>query len=203
MGVACIWLGVASTKSYTPLLVGRAFLGVFEAPIESIAPSTITDIFFLHDRGTKVSMYGLSVLGGNELGPMLSAFIIAALGMNWAFYIVAMFVGLNLVTMFFGMPETKYTGERPSIIASSSDVPREKSGSLHVEIAETKPKRRYVGELAFWGSSDPDVKLWKVFLRPFVLLAYPTVLWACLVYGMALSWNVILGATTAQLFAPP
>jgi MFS family permease len=73
MGVACIWLGVASSKSYTPFLVGRAFLGIFEAPIESIAPSTITDIFFLHNRGEKVSMYGLSVLGGNELGPMLSA----------------------------------------------------------------------------------------------------------------------------------
>ena len=144
MAVACIWLGVASTRSYTPLLVGRAFLGVFKAPIESIAPSTITDIFFLHDRGTKVSMYGLSVLGGNELGPTLSAFIIAAPGINWAFYIVAMFVGLNLVTMFFGMPETKFTGDRPSTIVSSSDEPLDKSKSLHVEVAETKAKRRYI-----------------------------------------------------------
>jgi MFS family permease len=199
MGIACVWLGVASTKSYTPFLVGRAFLGIFEAPIESIAPSTVTDIFFLHDRGEKISMYGLSVLGGNELGPMLSAFIIQSLGMNWAFYIVAMFIGLSLVAMFFGMPETKFTGVRPSILRSSVEV-SEKSNNLHVEVAETKKKRSYVGELAFWGSSDPDVKLWKVFLRPFVLLSYPTVLWACLIYGMALSWNVILGATTAQLF---
>jgi MFS family permease len=72
MGVACIWLGVASNVSYTPFIVGRAFLGLFEAPIESIVPSTVTDIFFLHNRGARISMYGLSVLGGNELGPLVS-----------------------------------------------------------------------------------------------------------------------------------
>jgi hypothetical protein len=27
--------------------------------------------------------------------------------------------------------------------------------------------------------------------------------WSCFVYGLALSWNVILGATVAQLFSPP
>ena len=123
--------------------------------------------------------------------------------MNWAFYIVAMFVGLNLVTMFFGMPETKFSGERPSVIVSGRVDDLNKPKTLHVEVMETKKKRSFVSQLAVWGSSDPKVKLWKVFLRPFVLLAYPTVLWACLVYGMALSWNVILGATTAQLFSPP
>lgn len=202
MAVACVWLGVTSTRSFTPFLVGRAFLGIFEAPIESIVPSTITDIFFLHDRGAKVSIYGLSVLGGNELGPMLSAFIIQSLGMNWAFYIVAMFIGLNFVTMFFAMPETKFTGARPSIVISPPQSSA-KVDVVHEEVVENSKTRSYLGELAFWGSSEPGVSLWKVFLRPFMLLAYPTVVWSCFIYGMALSWNVILGATTAQLFAPP
>ena len=72
MGVACVWLGLASNASYTPFIIGRAFLGLFEAPIESIVPTTITDMYFLHNRGAKVSFYGLSVLGGNELGPVVS-----------------------------------------------------------------------------------------------------------------------------------
>lgn len=211
MGVACIWLGVASNKTYTSFILGRAFLGVFEAPIESIVPSTITDIFFLHDRGAKVSMYGLSVLGGNELGPMLSAFIIQTLGIDWAFYIVAIFVFANVVTIFFFMPETKYTGHRPTILEdTSAHTTSEKklsSSSSHVEISPTEefqPKRRaLLQRLAFWGSPDPGVSLAQAFIRPFILLAYPTVLWSCLIYGLALSWNVIIGVTTAQLFAPP
>jgi MFS family permease len=206
MGIACIWLGITSTKTFTPFVVGRAFLGIFEAPIESIVPSTITDIFFLHDRGAKVSMYGLSVLGGNEIGPMISAFIIQTLGMDWAFYIVAMFICANLVSMFFFMPETKFRGVRPSILRNTLVPTSEKTGGIHVEVSkeEAEPKKRtYVQELKFWGQSDPEVNLVRAFVRPFILLAYPTVLWSCLTYGLALSWNVIIGATTAQLFAPP
>lgn len=71
MGVACIWLGIASNATYIPFVIGRAFLGLFEAPIESIVPTTITDTFFLHERGAMVSIYGLSVLSGNELGPLV------------------------------------------------------------------------------------------------------------------------------------
>jgi len=208
MGVACIWLGVASKKSYTPFLVGRAFLGIFEAPIESIVPSTITDIFFLHNRGAKVSLYGLSVLGGNEIGPMLSAFIIQALGMNWAFYIVAIFVFTNAATIFFSMPETKYAEERPSMTmqAIATNENEKEPHSKHVEsltVKEVEPKRSYLSELKFWSKGDPKVSLSKAFLRPIALMAYPTVIFSCLLYGMALSFNVILGATTAQLFAPP
>jgi hypothetical protein len=65
------------------------------------------------------------------------------------------------------------------------------------------PRKTCLEELKFWPAGDPSVNLLHVFARPFVLLAYPTVLWSCLIYGLALSWNVILGTVVAQLFAPP
>lgn len=122
MGIACVWLAVAANKNYTVFIVGRAFLGAFEAPIESIVPSTVTDMYFLHNRGEFVAMYGLAVLGGNELGPMFSGLIVQSLGMDWAFWIVAMFIGANLVSMFFFMPETKFTGPRPVILPQSESA---------------------------------------------------------------------------------
>ncbi|KAH7006811.1 major facilitator superfamily domain-containing protein [Ilyonectria destructans] len=215
MGVACVWLGLASNTSYTPFLVGRAFLGLFEAPIESIVPTTITDMFFLHDRGEKVSAYGLAVLGGNELGPLFSALIIQHLNMAWAFYIVAMFIGLNAVTIFFFMPETKYRGQRPGNALDGGGTTQEngEKSSAHmiedtrsacsagVEAAPVEiPKHSYLSELRPWQKPDADVSLRKAFFRPFVLVAYPTVLWACLIYGISLGWNVIIGSTVAQLF---
>ncbi|KAH7166076.1 major facilitator superfamily domain-containing protein [Dactylonectria macrodidyma] len=220
MGIACVWLGLASNASYTPFLVGRAFLGLFEAPIESIVPSTITDIFFLHNRGEKVSFYGLSVLGGNELGPLFSALIIQRYGKDWAFYIVAMFIGLSCVSMFFFMPETKYTRPRPQPFLAGNEADNDEKAKVErierfgdnvnsdacgesVESApQGVPKRGFVRSLALWEKPDPNVSLRNAFLRPFVLVTYPTVLWACLVYGVSLGWNVILGATVAQLFAP-
>ncbi|KAH8883508.1 MFS general substrate transporter [Thozetella sp. PMI_491] len=207
MGVACVWLGFASNDTYTTFIAGRAFLGFFEAPIESIVPTTITDLFFLHDRGEKVSFYGFSVLGGNEIGPLLSALIIQRLGMGWAFFIVAMFVALNCITMFFFMPETRYTGPRPSPFSSSTQRQSGKELEVHqlenIDTASTATsKRGFLRNLALWEKPDPNVSLRKTFLRPFVLVTYPTIFWACMVYGMSLGWNVILGATVAQLFAP-
>lgn len=210
MGAACMWLGQASNNSYENLLVARAFLGAFEAPIESIVPSTVTDIFFLHDRGEKISLYGLSVLSGNELGPLFSALIIQRYGMGWAFWIVGFFIFLNAITILLAMPETKYTGARPKIVPQSVDF--EKVGSAEhdekdlrqsvVTVEGQVKKKNVFQEMAFWSKPDPTVSLRKAFLRPFILLTYPTVMWASFIYGLSLGWNVILGSVVGQLFAP-
>ena len=128
MGVACIWLAICAEKTYTPFIVGRAFLGLFEAPIEAIVPSTVTDVFYLHERGEKVSVYGLAVLGGNEIGPLVSAFIIQTLSVRWAFFIVAISIFIKQITLIFFMPETEFTGPRPEIILSTPDEAHEEKG---------------------------------------------------------------------------
>lgn len=192
MALACIWLAIAAEKTYPNFVVARAFLGLWEAPIEAIVPCTITDIFYLHERGMMISIYGLSVLGGNELGPLLSAYIIQGLSMRWAFFIVAMIIGLSFVIMVFSMPDTQYHGTRPVIVPG---------GSAPERPLQSLKKKSYIRELAFFSTVDKQANLWKIFLRPLILGLYPTILWASLVYGMSLSWNVILGVIVAQLFS--
>lgn len=213
MGIACIWLAIACEKTFPNLVCARAFLGLFEAPIEAIVPSTIADIFFLHERGEMIALYGLSVLGGNELGPLFSAYIIEYLSMRWAFFIIAISIGVSLALMIFLMPETIFEGHRPIIVSvPGHDSKREEEGkysSEHIETDErvseeslTVTKQTYMQDL-FRVTLNKDVNLWTLFKRPFILIAYPTVLWSSLVYGMSLSWNVILGIMIAQLFSPP
>ncbi|KAJ5548470.1 hypothetical protein N7513_005704 [Penicillium frequentans] len=216
MGIACIWLAIASEKTFPNLVCARAFLGLFEAPIEAIVPSTIADIYFLHERGEMIALYGLSVLGGNELGPLFSAYIIEYLSLRWAFFIIAISIGVSLALMIFLMPETIFEGHRPIIVPVSSYDSKEESkqkeaekhSSEHIETEErvseeslTVTKRTYMQDL-FRFTANKDVSLWALFKRPFILMAYPTVLWSSLIYGMSLSWNVILGIIVAQLFSP-
>ncbi|KAL3454187.1 major facilitator superfamily domain-containing protein [Aspergillus insuetus] len=177
MAIACVWLAVAAEKTYPVFVIARTFLGLWEAPIEAIVPSTVTDIFYLHERGEKISIYGLSVLGGNEFGPLVSAYIIQALSMRWAFFIVAMFIGVNVVTIFFFMPETKFTGPRPVIrprvdSPAACDEPNQKSSSEHretiedapvVELAETEVssvrKKTFIQELTCCSVVDHDLSI--------------------------------------------
>lgn len=209
MGIACVWLAVAAEKTYPTFVVARAFLGLWEAPIEAIVPSTVTDLFYLHERGMMISIYGLCVLGGNELGPLLSAYIIQGLSMRWAFFIVAMVIGLSLLIMVFSMPETKFDGARPVIVPGVNPLdPLRHRGTSIAETLEGPERRQlaslkrgsFLRDLSYCSVIDRQVSLWKVFVRPLVLALYPTILWSSLVYGMSLSWNVILGATVAQLF---
>lgn len=209
MCLACIWLAIASETTFTSFILARAFLGLWEAPIEAIVPSTVTDIFYLHERGEQVSYYGLTVLVGNEIGPLVSAFIIQALNMRWAFFIVAMSIGVNMISMAVSMPETLYCGDRPVINTVRTDTKQPTGTFEHIDNQSngrvppvTAKKRSFLQDLLYF-HSNKDKSLWQVFKRPFILMAYPTVLWSSLVYGMSLSWNVILGATVAQLFSPP
>ncbi|RDW68278.1 hypothetical protein BP5796_08935 [Coleophoma crateriformis] len=223
MGIACIWLAICAEKTYTPFIIGRAFLGLWQAPIEAIVPSTVTDTFFLHERGEKISIYGLGVLGGNEIGPLISAYIIQSLSVRWAFFVIAISVFINQITLVFAMPETKYTGTRPQILPPGlAQEEKEKLASELIKggevadlasnplgaTASTDPnqpiaKITYFQNLKPWSGSDPNVNLVKTFLRPFILVTYPTILWSSVIYGLALGWNVILGVSVAQLFAPP
>ncbi|KAK4946506.1 hypothetical protein LTR10_014358 [Elasticomyces elasticus] len=229
-GAMCIWCGVAAKTTFGSFFAARAFVGWFIGPIESISASTITDIFFLHDRGEKISIWGLSILGGNEIGPVLSAYIIQAIGMSWAFYIIGIAIFANSLTIFFTMPETAYWGPRPKIslrllhegngavVVGDSDrdhgpsenVSVEKNttqvephtgGAVKVGLMHEQPsKRPYIREMHPFPVVNSTLSLGKLFLRPFVLLTY---IFAPFANEHLTAWNVILALTIAQLFAPP
>jgi hypothetical protein len=134
-----------------------------------------------------------SSLGGNEVGPFLSSTIIQSLEMRWGFWIVGMFCFLNFITMVLYFPETQFRGPRPTI----SNIPE--NGIAQVQVS----KKTWREDFRVFNGINHNVRFWRVFSRPFVLLGYPTVLFASVMWGMALSWNVILGTTIAQLFSPP
>jgi MFS family permease len=85
-----VWCAIAAQKSYTDLLVARIFQGLLQAPVEAIVPSTISDIFFLHERGKMVGLYGLAVVGGNAIGPLISSFLVQGKGVPWRYVISTM-----------------------------------------------------------------------------------------------------------------
>jgi MFS family permease len=210
MGLALVWLAIATKTTYISFLLGRLFLGMWQAPQESLVGMTVTDAFFLHNRGTLIALYGMLVIAGTSIGPLLSGFIIQPLGTGWPHWILAIAVFATAISMFFFMPETKYTGTRPDIAAilEGTVSSRLEKGETHPNVENSKseqmPKKRtFVQELAFWGRNDQNVSLSKSFTRPIVLLAYPTVLWASFVNGFALSWNGLIASLVAQLFAPP
>ncbi|KAK9237359.1 major facilitator superfamily domain-containing protein [Lipomyces kononenkoae] len=102
--VSALWAG--GSHSYVSLLAARIVMGFGVAPCESLPSATIAEIYFLHERAYRLGIYTLLLLGGKNIVPLVSGFIISNLGWNWVFWIVAIIVGFDLVMIFFFVPET-------------------------------------------------------------------------------------------------
>jgi MFS family permease len=46
----------------------RGIQGAAGAPVETLVTSTVSDLFFVHQRGQKLAIWGLAVLCGVLLG---------------------------------------------------------------------------------------------------------------------------------------
>ncbi|KAG5362414.1 putative MFS-type transporter [Yarrowia sp. C11] len=99
-----IWGGAA--KSFGSLIGARVIMGIGASPTESLPSSSIAEIYFMHERAYRLGIYTLLMLGGKNIVPLVSAFIISAKGWNWVFWVLAIIVGMDFVLIFFFVPDT-------------------------------------------------------------------------------------------------
>ncbi|KAK0659708.1 major facilitator superfamily transporter [Cercophora samala] len=84
----------ALSPNFTSLLVARVVQGVAVSPVEALPSATITELFFLHERGVRIGVYGFCLLGGKNLVPVVGAGVIHRWGWRWAFWVMGGCVGV-------------------------------------------------------------------------------------------------------------
>ncbi|KAK6338599.1 hypothetical protein TWF696_009411 [Orbilia brochopaga] len=129
---ASIWS--AASPSYASLVVARLIMGIGVSPCECLPSAYLSEIFYLHERGFRLGIYTLLLLGGKNLVPLVSGIIIEAKGWRWVFWIVSIIVGALVFLLFLFVPETywvryAHAPQRPSLIHRLSGLTR---SSLHI-----------------------------------------------------------------------
>lgn len=86
---------------------------------------------------------------------------------------------------------------------------REKGATIE-EQDQTVPAKRdgWVKRLALFNGRKTDDALWKLVLRPIVLVVHPAVFWGMLTQGALIGWSVMIGVVLAFIvslppFSPP
>ncbi|EPQ60393.1 MFS general substrate transporter [Gloeophyllum trabeum ATCC 11539] len=209
----------AYAHSYGTLLGSRIIQGVGQSVLEFLVGASINDIYFTHERGIPVALWNLALLDGINITPPIAGAVIQNLGWRWAFKIFAIANGLLFLLQascheqFFCMPETTYYRSQviPAIqngqdIKDDSTVEKQEP-SVKLESAELPApprKKSYAQELSIFSGIYPTrVSLLALVWRPIESLATPIVLWAGLVYGVAITWLVLLATSVSQLFSAP
>lgn len=193
----------------------RIIQGIASAPLETLVTSTVSDLFFVHQRGTRLSIWGMMLASGVLLGQTISGAIIQNLGFEATFGITAIMYVPIMVGLFFVVVETTYNGPRTKNAGASNKTSagpakiklEEKGSFFEIEDPEeeaNKEKESYRSRLRlFHGRLSPS-SFWKGVWKPVPLIAYPAVLFSTVVYGTYFTFLLLISvlAVTA-LSAPP
>ncbi|KAJ7093782.1 MFS general substrate transporter [Mycena epipterygia] len=185
LSAVCALAGAFCT-SFNTLLATRALQAIFISSAQSLGADTVGDMFFAHEKGTKLGIWVLTVTIGPSLGPIIVGFLIQNKGWQQAFYLLAaLHFALFFAHLFFA-PETLYLNRRAQGDGYDEKEVEEASGfSSLFKFRLYNRKMITVGEIC---------KPLLMFFRPVVLL--PT-----LAYSLAFgNTNVLMTILIPQLF---
>jgi MFS family permease len=219
-GLLClcyIWGAVAN--SFRSLLWSNIIAAFAGSSTEALGASIVNDLYFLHERGAKMGIYMNAITGGNTIGPLFCGFIISGLSWRWHKWIAVIFTAINFFTVLFFVPETRYFRDENQNVAGSMASGSEEdelgTGSkrtgvqdstkeVPAEAAPEVPKKTWRQEMSLWSGVAPNTNLFKMFVRPFPMFVYPSVIYAFLGYAVSLVVTVSVNILNSfVLQAPP
>ena len=83
--IASILCGLS--QSLIEIVVFRLLQGIFGAALVPLSQSIMLDIFDIKERGSAMAMFGVSVMVGPVLGPVIGGWLTDNISWRWVFYI--------------------------------------------------------------------------------------------------------------------
>ncbi|KAI6374364.1 hypothetical protein MCOR25_003153 [Pyricularia grisea] len=210
--LACaVWL--VFEESYNGFLAGRILMGVGSGAAETIAPISIADIFFLHERGAIMALYTAFLSAGVAFGMIISGLITIDHDWRTIYSVAAVLISMTLLGAVLIFPETArdaYVGDAHSARPEAryplqnigqqpavSDIEPEHHGGQPVSALQ---KRGYIQSLKVFSGVHTRESIWRIAVRPFGLILLPPVLWAALVESVTIGFLVAVTSNVDVAF---
>jgi len=116
------------------------------------------DLYFLHERGSKMGIYMNAISGGNTIGPLICGFVVqgspavylklfnlnipadfhAGVGWRWHKWLAVICTGINFLAVLLFVPETQYNRDiGKSLRANTSDTTLQSDDVLEKTVSLT------------------------------------------------------------------
>jgi len=198
-----IWF--ARIQSSGDSIGSQFFVGASESCAEAVVQTSLSDIFFQHQRGTVLGLYVLSTNVGTYMGPLISGYIAdSPIGWRWIGWWAVIISAGTFVVFYFGLEETTFDrrqylrGQNPDPVGTPplTEFPpnKEESPANHTG---HRPSQIHVGEMDTYSTSR------KPYLKRIALITPAANLkgWGVKQYGQRL-WHLLRVFTfPAVLFA--
>lgn len=111
-------IGAALAPTYSGYMAARFFQGLGVSPAANVGLAVINDLFYEHERGSKVGLWVLAIDLGLVFGPLLGG-LVGLGGYLWIQWSIAIVLAAILVAELAFLPETLYPRE---LMASQAAV---------------------------------------------------------------------------------
>jgi DHA1 family multidrug resistance protein-like MFS transporter len=110
LGSTLTTLPQAFTHNYFVFTAERFAVGLFIGGLLPTANALVGRLVPRSDRGTIYGMTSSAMFMGNSLGPLLGGFLAAGLGLSWVFLMTGGVLALNLIWVYYRVPEYRGGG---------------------------------------------------------------------------------------------
>jgi DHA2 family multidrug resistance protein len=107
---AATWFCGAAT-SLESLIFWRIVQGAAGAPLPPLAQTIVLDTFPKRQHGVVVALYGIGVVMGAFIGPMIGGVMAELYSWRWAFYILVPIAALSMLGLRFALPRDRLLPE--------------------------------------------------------------------------------------------
>jgi MFS family permease len=222
--IGCILGGIQTNVQVYDVV--NILTGFGAAPVDSLVQISTTDLFFAHERGTRLSCFAFALGTGSYLGPVAAGYISVSQSWRWCFWYLVIFFGIIMVLQIFTLEESIY--RRPLTLPESADREGEalahtkfNSGyedSLNTTVKPTiipfsvsipssdvgKSKLTYWQRMAHIQTRNANPKpWWYLAIFPFRLVTFPAIIWTGFLCGVQIMWLSLLSVTQSELFSVP
>ncbi|KAI8148527.1 major facilitator superfamily domain-containing protein [Fennellomyces sp. T-0311] len=180
-------LGNALINNIWGMVVLRCVQAIGASSGQSIGGGVIADLYPIEQRGSAYGKFFLGMNIGPILGPIIGGFLIMSV-LTWraTFWFCVVFGGVNVLTLFFLLPETFRdekrweTGALPTTTEQEDDSESTTAETVSVSGNDTSDHNEKPS------AQEPETKKKTLNpIRPFFMLRYPHILLASLVSGVS------------------
>ncbi|KAI1279918.1 major facilitator superfamily domain-containing protein [Xylaria sp. FL0933] len=201
---AAVWL-VFETR-FAGFLVGRIILGLGSGAAEALAPMTIADIFFLHERGTIMALYTSFLSIGVAFGILIDGLIVINHTWPVIYQIASALIAFVFILVLFTFSETAFNRDDEPLSESPvqkkhADENIEKRAVTTQLSATPSKKRNILRNLHIFNGTLTEESLAKMFFRPLGIVILPCVLWAALVQSVTIGFLVAVTSNAAVAYS--
>ncbi|KAJ4482144.1 MFS multidrug transporter [Lentinula aciculospora] len=181
---AALQLASAYCTTYGSLMACRVLVSVFICPPQSIGASTVSEVFFVHQKGQKMGIWALLVSVGSTIAPLIMGpLVYHTRQWQWTFYSLAIINFAHFILYIFFCPETLFDRPQRFDLGSPANIMDEKVNTT----------KWYTSYIVFRiHSTEPWSRLPLNVLAPLGYLAKPTILLPSLAYAITFTYTNVL-----------